>query len=79
LKKKEKKKIRRRRRIKKRKEENKKKKKSWPIVGPISQFSCLRQMFKGLSPFKPFGGSFLFGPLLAKFQLEEHVSRPKLI
>jgi hypothetical protein len=67
--KKKKKKKRRRRRIKKRKEKHKKKKKkSWPIVGPISQFFCLRQMFKGLSPFKPFGGSFLFGPLLAKFQ-----------
>jgi hypothetical protein len=52
----------------KKRKAQKKKKKSWPIVGPISQFFCLRQMFKGLSPFKPFGGSFLFGPLLAKFQ-----------
>jgi hypothetical protein len=54
-----------RKRRKKRKAQKKKKKKSWPIVRPIFQFSCLRQMFKGLNPFKPFGGSFLFGPLLA--------------
>jgi hypothetical protein len=67
LKKKKKKKKKNKNKQKKRKAQ-KKKKKSWPIVGPISQFFCLRQMFKGLSPFKPFGGSFLFGPLLAKFQ-----------
>jgi hypothetical protein len=50
-----------RKRRKKRKAQKKKKKN----LGPIFQFSCLRQMFKGLNPFKPFGGSFLFGPLLA--------------
>jgi hypothetical protein len=33
----------------------------WPIAGQISN---LRQMFKGSSPFKPFGSSFL-GPLMA--------------